>query len=80
MSGTYKMIKGRIREAFGTLTGSKRLQTKGKAQQAVGKVEKKADKGVSKARQTAKETIEEAKEVADNTVEQAKADKMPKKD
>lgn len=44
MSGTINVVKGRVREAFGTLTGNKSMQAKGKAEQAVGKVQAKADK------------------------------------
>ncbi len=78
MSGTIKVVKGRIREAFGALTGNKRVQTKGKAQQSVGKVEKSAKKGVEKVRKSAKENIAEAKKDAEITVENAQNAKLQK--
>ena len=39
MSGKADEIKGRIKEAAGTLTGNEKLRQEGKAEQAVGKVE-----------------------------------------
>lgn len=72
MSGTLKTLTGRMREAFGALTGNKSLKTKAKAQQAVGKVETTSRQGVDRARESARENIEQAKEKAEDTVEKAK--------
>lgn len=41
-------IKGRIKEAFGSLTGNKKLKASGQTDQAVGKVKDTADKAVDK--------------------------------
>ncbi|MCC5846853.1 MAG: CsbD family protein [Verrucomicrobia bacterium] len=41
-------IKGRIKEAFGSLTGNKKLKAKGKTDQAVGKLKSDSDKAVDK--------------------------------
>ncbi|MCC5845755.1 MAG: CsbD family protein [Verrucomicrobia bacterium] len=41
-------IKGRIKEAFGSLTGNKKLKAKGKTDQAVGKVKHDAEKATDK--------------------------------
>jgi len=41
-------IKGRIKEAFGSLTGNKKMKAKGQTDQAVGKVKKDAEKAVDK--------------------------------
>lgn len=39
MSGKADEIKGRIKEAAGTLTGNEKLRQEGKAEKVVGKVE-----------------------------------------
>ena len=52
MSGKTDVVKGRIKEAAGVLTGNKRLRAKGKAEQAVGKTKvavQKVKKAVKKA-------------------------------
>jgi uncharacterized protein YjbJ (UPF0337 family) len=38
MKGSTKVVKGRIEEAAGALTGNDRLRTKGQTDQAVGHV------------------------------------------
>jgi uncharacterized protein YjbJ (UPF0337 family) len=48
MSGRTDVVKGRIKEAAGALTGNERLRAEGKADQAVGKAKQTAKKAVDK--------------------------------
>jgi uncharacterized protein YjbJ (UPF0337 family) len=50
MSGKSEEIKGRVKEAAGTLTGNERLKEDGKMDQASGKVKQTTEKVVNKAR------------------------------
>lgn len=46
MSGKTDVMKGRIKEAAGALTGNDKLREEGKADQAVGKAKQAAQKAV----------------------------------
>jgi uncharacterized protein YjbJ (UPF0337 family) len=48
MSGKTEVIKGRVEEAAGVISGNKKLQAKGKADQAIGRLKQKATKAVDK--------------------------------
>ena len=48
MSGKTDVVKGRLKEAAGALTGNDNLRAEGKADQAVGKVKQVAEKAVDK--------------------------------
>ena len=48
MGGKTDVVKGRIKEAAGALTGSDRLRAEGKADQAVGKAKQTAKKAVDR--------------------------------
>jgi uncharacterized protein YjbJ (UPF0337 family) len=54
MSGTTDVVKGRIKEAAGALTGNDKLRADGQADQAVGKVKQVAEKAVAKVKQAVK--------------------------
>jgi uncharacterized protein YjbJ (UPF0337 family) len=54
MGGKTDVVKGRIKEAAGALTGNDRLRAEGKADQAVGKVKQIAEKAVDKVEQAVK--------------------------
>ena len=54
MSGKTDVVKGRIKEAAGALTGNDKLRAEGKADQAVGEVKQVADKAVDKVKQAVK--------------------------
>jgi uncharacterized protein YjbJ (UPF0337 family) len=54
MGGKTDVVKGRIKEAAGVLTGNDRLRSEGKADQAVGKVKQAAERAVGKIKQAAK--------------------------
>jgi uncharacterized protein YjbJ (UPF0337 family) len=48
-SGTTDKVKGRVKEAAGTLIGDQKLKNEGKADQAVGKAKNAAEKALDKA-------------------------------
>ena len=54
MSGKTDVVKGRIKEAAGALTGNDKLRAKGKADQAVGEVKQLAEKAVEKVEKAVK--------------------------
>ena len=54
MSGKTNVIKGRIKEAAGALTGNDQLRREGKTDQAVGKVKQVAEKAIDKVEQVVK--------------------------
>jgi uncharacterized protein YjbJ (UPF0337 family) len=45
-SGKSEIVKGRVKEAAGALTGNAKLKRQGKADQAVGKVKEKLAKAI----------------------------------
>jgi uncharacterized protein YjbJ (UPF0337 family) len=58
MSGKTDIVKGRIKEAAGALTGNDKLREEGKTDQAVGKVKQIAEKAVDKVEQAVKKVRE----------------------
>ena len=54
MIGKTDVVKGRIKEAAGALTGNDKLRAEDKADQTVGEVKQVADKAVDKVKQAAK--------------------------
>ena len=52
------MVKGRLKEAAGALTGNDRLRAEGKTDQAIGKVKQIADKAVAKVEHAVKKVRE----------------------
>jgi uncharacterized protein YjbJ (UPF0337 family) len=57
-SGKSDEVKGRVKEAAGVLTGDKKMQREGKADQVAGKVKK----AVKKAKDKADEAIDDLKD------------------
>jgi len=57
-SGKSDEAKGRVKEAAGVLTGDKKLERKGKADQAAGKVKQ----AVEKVKKKAEEAIDDVKD------------------
>ena len=53
MSGKTDIIKGRVKEAAGVLTGNEALREEGKTDQAVGEVKEAANHAVSDAKEKA---------------------------
>jgi uncharacterized protein YjbJ (UPF0337 family) len=54
MSGKTDVVKGRIKEAAGALTGNDKLRADGKADQTIGEVKQVAEKAVGKVKQAVK--------------------------
>jgi uncharacterized protein YjbJ (UPF0337 family) len=54
MGGKTDVIKGRIKEAAGALTGNDKLRAEGKTDQAIGKVKQIGEKAVDKVEQAVK--------------------------
>lgn len=57
MGGKTDVVKGRIKEAAGALTGNDRLRAKGKADQAVGKTKQAVQKTVGTGKKTMKNIV-----------------------
>jgi uncharacterized protein YjbJ (UPF0337 family) len=73
MSGEKDIVKGRIKEAAGVLTGNEKLRADGKTDQAVGQVKQTAGKVVDAAKDTTKRTVGAAKEVAKKAADKAES-------
>jgi uncharacterized protein YjbJ (UPF0337 family) len=58
MGGKTDVVKGRIKEAAGALTGNDKLREEGKTDQAVGKVKQAAQKAVDKVKKAVDKVIE----------------------
>ena len=58
MGGKTDVVKGRIKEAAGALTGNDKLREEGKADQAVGKAEQVVQKAVGKVKKAVTKAIE----------------------
>jgi uncharacterized protein YjbJ (UPF0337 family) len=58
MGGKTDVVKGRIEEAAGTLTGNDKLRSEGKTDQAIGKAEQIAEKAVERVEPAVKEVRE----------------------
>ena len=73
MKGLEKVVKGRIEEAVGELTGNAALCAKGQTDQAVGHLKQDAEKGVRYAKDFARRVEAKAREAGQVAV--AKAEK-----
>ena len=58
MSGKTDVVKGRIKEAAGALTGSDKLRAEGQTDQAVGKTKQAVQKVADKVKKTVDKVIE----------------------
>ena len=72
MSGKTDIIKGRIKEAAGALTGNDALRTEGQTDQTVGEVKQATDQAVTDAKKAAHTAIGKAKQVAQRSIDKAK--------
>lgn len=54
MSGKTDVVKGRIKEAVGALTGNDKLRAEGQTDQDIGKVKQVAEKAVAKVEEAVK--------------------------
>jgi uncharacterized protein YjbJ (UPF0337 family) len=69
MGGKTDVVKGRIKEAAGALTGNDELRAEGKADQAVGKTKQAAAKVVGKAKKAAAKVVDKAKKAMTKALE-----------
>jgi len=60
MSGKTDIVKGRIEEAAGVLTGNDKLRAKGQTNQAVGHVKQVAEKGVRQIKESVGKIVDKA--------------------
>ena len=58
MKGSPQVVKGRVEEAAGALTGNDRLRAKGQTDQAVGRVKQAAETGVRKVKEAARKIVD----------------------
>jgi uncharacterized protein YjbJ (UPF0337 family) len=58
MSGKTDVVKGRLKEAAGALTGNDKLREEGKTDQEIGKVKQVAEQAVAKVEQAVKKARE----------------------
>ena len=58
MGGKTDVVKGRIKEAAGTLTGNDELRAEGQTDQAVGKVKQAVDKVSDKVKKAVDKVLE----------------------
>jgi len=61
MSGKTDVVKGRIKEAAGALTGNDELREEGKTDQAVGKTKQAVQKAVDTVENAAAEVVDKVK-------------------
>ncbi len=61
MSGKTDVVKGRIKEAAGALTGNEKLRAEGQTDQAVGEVKEAVQKVAGKVQTTAAKVVDKAK-------------------
>jgi len=71
MKGSTEIVKGRIEEAAGALTGNDKLRARGQTDQAVGHVKQAAEKGVRQAQESARKIVGKARIIAQTAVERA---------
>jgi uncharacterized protein YjbJ (UPF0337 family) len=72
MKGSAEVVKGRIEEAAGVLTGSDKLRAKGQTDQTVGRIRQVAEKGVRQAEESAQKIVDTARNAAQKAIEKAK--------
>ena len=58
MSGKTDVVKGRIKEAAGALTGNNKLREEGKTDQAVGKTKQAVQKAADTVKKAVKKVVE----------------------
>ncbi len=59
MKGSTEIVKGRIEEAAGALTGNDKLRTRGQTDQTVGQVKHAAESGVRKVKDAARKIVDD---------------------
>jgi uncharacterized protein YjbJ (UPF0337 family) len=73
MKGSTEVVKGRIEEAAGALTGNDKLRARGQTDQAVGHVKQAAERGVRQTKEAARKIVDRARIIAQKAIDQAKS-------
>jgi len=73
MKGSTEVVKGRIEEAAGALTGNDKLRARGQTDQAVGHVKQAAERGVRQAKEAARKIVDRARIIAQKAVDKAQS-------
>ena len=60
MKGSPQVVKGRVEEAAGALTGNDKLRAKGQRDQAVGHVKQAVEEGVRQVKGSARKIVDKA--------------------
>jgi len=60
MKGSTKVVKGRIEEAAGALTGNDRLRAKGQTDQSVGHIKQAAEKAIEQVQKSVGKILDKA--------------------
>ena len=68
MKGSTEIVKGRIEEAAGALTGNDKLRARGQTDQAVGHVKQAAEKGVRQVKESARKIVDKARNIAQEAI------------
>ena len=63
MKGSTNIVKGRIEESAGVLTGNDKLRTKGQTDQAVGHIKQAAEKGVQQVKKSVGKIVDKARNI-----------------
>ena len=71
MKGSTTIVKGRIKEAAGALTGNDKLRVRGRMDQAEGHVKQAAEKGVRQAGESARKIVDKVRKIAQEAIDKA---------
>ena len=63
MKGSTNIVKGRIEESAGVLTGNDKLRAKGQTDQAVGHIKQAAEKGVQQVKKSVGKIVDKARNI-----------------
>ena len=63
MKGSTNIVKGRIEESAGALTGNDKLRAKGQTDQAVGHIKQAAEKGVQQVKESVGKIVDKARNI-----------------
>jgi len=72
MKGSTEVLKGRIKEATGALTGNEKLRAEGRADQTVGHVKQAAETGARQVKASARKIVTKATTVAQKAIDKAR--------
>ena len=73
MKGSTEVVKGRMEEAAGALTGNDKLRAKGQTHQAVGHVKQATEKGIRQVKESARKIVDKARKIAQKAADRAKS-------